>query len=75
MRNGNSWRLLVLSVPVADTEGEEKDDRLKLTDKGTFSGRQSRKGTAAGMGGSVHCRDNGSREHKERGRVCGKEGC
>lgn len=45
MRNGNSWRLLPLSVPVADTEGGEKEDRLELTE-GTFRGRQSRKGTA-----------------------------
>lgn len=45
MRNGNSW--LSPSVPVAGAQGEEKDDRLKLTDKWTFRGRQSGEATAA----------------------------
>lgn len=53
MRNGSSWRLLPFSVPVADTEGEVKDDRLKLTVKGASRGRQKRHSNREGGSGAL----------------------
>lgn len=74
MRNGNSWRLLPLRVPVADTEREEKVDRLKLT-KGHLEGDQAEKAQQQGRRLSALQRQRAEASKSPKlGRVCRKEG-